>query len=107
MGQPLAHLRPCAPLLALGAGTRFEFLAVSAVKVRTGEFNRPVPGDRVWGTYNVFPNVYKKNLLEAYILRHDQNRAGGFTGGSSKDGTDKLGINTFGFRLAGPLGYGV
>ena len=55
----------------------------------------------------MFPNFYKKNLLEAYILRHDQNRPGGFTGGSSKDGTDKLGINTFGFRLTGPLGYGV
>ena len=86
---------------------QFEILAVSVVKVRTGEFNRPVPGDRVWGTYNVFPNFYKKSLLEAYILRHDQNRPGGFTVGSSKDGTDKLGINTFGFRLTGPLGSGV
>jgi hypothetical protein len=89
------------------ARAQFEVLAVSVVKVRTGEFNRPVLGDRVWGTYNVFPNVYKKNLLEAYVLRHDQNRPGGFTGGSSKDGTDKLGTNTFGFRLTGPLGYGV
>ena len=89
------------------ARAQFEVLAVSVVKIRTGEFNRPVLGDRVWGTYNVFPNFYKKNLLEAYILRHDQNRPGGFTGGSSKDGTDKLGINTFGFRLTGPLGSGV
>jgi hypothetical protein len=89
------------------ARAQFEVLAVSVVKVRTGEFNRPVPGDRVWGTYNVFPNFYGKNLLEAYILRHDQNRQGGFTGGSSKDGTDRLGINTFGFRLTGPLGSGV
>ena len=84
-----------------------EMLMVSVVKVRIGEFNRPVLGDRVWGTYDVFPNFYKKNLLEAYVLRHDQNRPGGFTGGSSSDGTDKLGINTFGFRLAGPVPRGV
>jgi hypothetical protein len=84
-----------------------EVLLVSPVKVRIGEFNRPVLGDRVWGTYNVFPDFYKKNLLEAYVLRHDQNRPGGFTTGSSKDGTDKLGVNTFGFRLTGPLSRGV
>ena len=86
---------------------QFEVLMVSVVKIRLGEFNRPELGDRVWGTYNVFPDFYKKNLLEAYLLRHDQNRPGGFTGGSSKDGTDKLGLNTFGFRLAGPVAYGV
>jgi hypothetical protein len=89
------------------AWAQFEVLAVSQVKVRLGEFNRPEPGDRVWGTYNVFPDFYKKHLLEAYVLRHDQNRPGGFTGGSSKDGTDKLGVNTLGFRLAGPVTYGV
>ena len=86
---------------------QLEILAVSVVKVRIGEFNRPEPGDRVWGTYNVFPNLYKKNQLEAYLLRHDQNRPGGFTGGSSKDGTDRLGLNTYGFRLLGPVAYGV
>ena len=84
-----------------------ELLMVSPVKVRIGEFNRPVLGDRVWGTYDVFPNFYKKNLLEAYVLRRDQNRPAGFTGGSSSDGTDKLGISTFGFRLVGPLPRGV
>jgi hypothetical protein len=84
-----------------------EMLLVSPVKIRIGEFNRPVLGDRVWGTYNVFPNLFRKSLLEAYILRRDQNRPGGFTGGSRRDGTDKLGVNTFGFRLAGPLGSGV
>jgi hypothetical protein len=86
---------------------QLEMLAVSVVKIRIGEFNRPGLGDRVWGTYDVFPNFYKKNLLEAYVLRHDQNRPGGFTGGSSADGTDRLGINTFGFRLAGPVSGGV
>jgi Alginate export len=80
-----------------------EVLMVSPVKIRIGEFNQPVLGDRVWGTYDVFPDFYKKNLLEAYVLRHDQNRPGGFTGGSSKDGTDKIGVNTFGFRLTGPV----
>jgi hypothetical protein len=84
-----------------------EMLMVSQVKVRTGAFNRPELGDRVWGTYDVFPNFYKKNLLEAYVLRHDQNRPGGFTGGSSADGTDRLGIDTFGFRLTGPVSRGV
>ncbi|MEO8373271.1 MAG: alginate export family protein [Candidatus Solibacter sp.] len=86
---------------------RLEFLAVSPVKVRIGEFNHPVLGDRVWGTYNSFPNFYKTELLEFYVLRRDQNHPGGFNGGSSKDGTDKIGINTYGFRLAGPIGDGV
>ena len=84
-----------------------EVLLVSPVKVRMGEFNRPVLGDRMWGTYNVFPNFYRKSLLEAYALRREQNRPGGFTGGAVKDETDKLGINTFGFRMTGPLVRGV
>jgi hypothetical protein len=79
---------------------------VSQVKVRIGEFNRPELGDRLWGTYNVF-NIYRSNSLEAYVLRRDQNRPGGFTGGSTQDGTDKLGINTAGFRAAGPVASGV
>jgi hypothetical protein len=86
---------------------QFEVLLVSQVMVRPGEFNYPVLGDRVWGTYNVFPNFYKKNLIEAYVLRHDQNRPGGFTGGSSKNGTDKVDVNTFGLRLTGPLHSGI
>jgi hypothetical protein len=82
---------------------RFELLMVSPVKVRIGEFNRPELGDRVWGTYDSFPDLYGQSLLETYVLRHDQNAPGGFTGGSQKDGTDKLTVDTFGFRLAGPL----
>ncbi len=80
---------------------QFEVLLVSVVKVRIGEFNRPVLGDRAWGTYNVFPDFYKKNQLDVYVLRHDQNRPGGFTGVGS------LGTNTFGFRLNGPLAAGI
>ncbi|MEO8598007.1 MAG: alginate export family protein [Candidatus Solibacter sp.] len=86
---------------------RLEFLFVSPVKIRLGEFNRPVLGDRVWGTYNSFPNFYKSHLLEVYLLRREQNRPGGFTGGTTRDGTDKIGHETFGFRLNGPLTHGV
>lgn len=87
-------------------GARFEMLYVSPVKIRIGEFNRPVLGDHVWGTYNSFPNFFRKNLLEAYVLRHDQNRPGGFTGGARAAGTDSLGVNTFGGRLTGPAWLG-
>jgi hypothetical protein len=80
-----------------------EFLWLSPVKARVGEFDRPALGERVWGTYNSFPNLFGKNLVEIYALRHEQNRPGGFTGGSKADGTDHLGVNTFGGRLAGPL----
>ena len=88
-------------------GIRLEFLAVSPVKIRIGEFNRPEWGERIWGTYNTFTDFYRKNLLDVYVLRHEQNRPGGFTGGSRADGTDKLKVSTFGLRLAGPLAAGV
>jgi hypothetical protein len=86
---------------------QIELLFVSPVKIRIGEFNRPVLGDHVWGMYNSFPNVHGKALLEAYVLRHDQNRQGGFTGGSKAAGTDRLGVNTAGFRLTGPAALGL
>jgi hypothetical protein len=82
---------------------RFEFLAVSPVKVRIGEFNRPVPGDRIWGTYNTFPKFWKKAAAEIYILRHEQNRPGGFTGGTKAAGTDRQTTETYGFRVSGPI----
>ncbi len=84
-----------------------EFLWVSPVKVRLTEFDRPVLGDRVWGTYNSLPNLFGKALAEVYALRHEQNYPGGFTGGSKAAGTDRLGVNTFGGRLAGPLPRGL
>ena len=34
-------------------GVRLEFLAVSPVKIRSDDFNRPVLGERIWGTYNL------------------------------------------------------
>jgi hypothetical protein len=82
---------------------QLEFLVVSPVKVRIGEFNRPVLGDRMWGAYNVFPGIYRKKTLEVYVLRRDQNRPGGFTAGTKAASTDKLGVNTFGARFFGPL----
>jgi hypothetical protein len=86
---------------------RFEVLVFSPVKIRIDEFNQPVLGDRVWGTYNTFQDIYRKNLLDLYALRHQQNRPGGFTTGSRAAGTDRIAVNTFGLRLAGPLVYGV
>lgn len=85
---------------------QFEFVLLSPIKVVIGQFNKPVLGDRIWGTYNAFPNLFRKTLLEAYILRHDQNRIGGFAGGNRLVGTDRLGVNTFGGRLVGPIAAG-
>ena len=86
---------------------RFEALLVSPVKIQIGSFSQPNLGDRVWGMYNSFPDLFRKSLLEVYLLRHDQNRIGGFTGGSKAAGTDRLQVNTLGYRLAGPLAAGL
>lgn len=86
---------------------RFEVLMVSPVKIQIDSFSQPNLGDRVWGMYDSFPDLFKKSLLEVYLLRHDQNRVGGFTGGSRLAGTDRLEVNTLGYRLAGPLTRGV
>jgi hypothetical protein len=88
-------------------GMRLELMAISPVKVRSDDFNRPVWGERIWGTYNTLTDVFRKSLVEAYYLRHEQNRPGGFTGGTQKDGTDRMTVNAFGFRLAGPVAGGV
>ena len=85
---------------------RLEVLFVSQVPVRIGEFNRPALGDRLWGTYDSFPNVIGKNSVEVYVLRREQNRPGGFTGGTKAAGTDKLGITAYGTRLTGPAAWG-
>lgn len=85
---------------------KVEFLYVSPTKVRPDGFNRPRLGDRIWGTYNWFPKAWRKSLVELYILRHDQNRPGGFAGGSTLPGTDRLEVNSFGGRWAGNLAAG-
>jgi hypothetical protein len=79
---------------------RLEFLSISPIVPRGTGFNRPVLGDRIWGTYSTFREVrWKGTVVDAYVLRHDQNRAGGFIG---PPGTS-LGINVFGTRWAVPL----
>jgi hypothetical protein len=51
----------------------------------------------------VFPDLVHKTRLEAYALRRDQNHPAGFVGGSASAGTNKLGIDTFGFLVSGPV----
>lgn len=90
-----------------GRRMRLEALLVSQVKVRTDAWNRPMLGDRLWGVYNTFPGIGEKGVFDVYVLRRDQNRPGGFTGGSTAAGTARLELNTAGFRLAGPLAAGL
>jgi hypothetical protein len=76
---------------------RIEVLMVSEVKILADKFNVPDLGDRVWGTYDSFIKIIPKSTVDFYLLRHDQNRPGGFTG------VGHLGINTLGSRAEGPL----
>lgn len=78
-------------------GARLEALMVSVVKIKADRFNVPDLGDRVWGTYNTFTKIIPKGTVNLYLLRHDQNRPGGFTG------VGRLGTNTLGGRAEGPL----
>jgi hypothetical protein len=77
----------------------FEILLVSPVKVREDDFNQPELGERIWGTYDTFCAVWRRASIDAYALRHSQNRIGGWTG------VGRLGTNSFGGRLYGPLPY--
>ena len=79
------------------ARARFEVLMVSPVKVLPDQFNRPDLGERIWGTYDVFPGVWHGASVDAYVLRHSQNRIGGWTDAGT------LGTNSFGGRFYGPL----
>lgn len=87
-------------------GWQVEMLLASPVKVQSDAFNQPVMGDRIWGVYGSAPKVSKRVQYDLYLLRHEQNRPGGFTGGTRASGTDHLGVNAYGFRLLGPLGEG-
>ena len=75
----------------------FEVLMVSPVKVLPDSFNVPDLGERIWGTYNTFSSVWHRASLEAYALRHSQNKIGGWTGAHT------LGTDSYGGRLFGPL----
>jgi hypothetical protein len=76
---------------------RLEVLMVSVVKIKADRFNVPDLGDRVWGTYDTFTKIIPKGTVDLYLLRHDQNRIGGFAG------VGRLGTNTLGGRAEGPL----
>jgi len=76
---------------------RLEAVFLSTIQPRGSDFNYPTLGDRIWGVYNTFKDVGVKNVVDVYVLRHDQNRPGGFTG----PGT--LAVNLFGSRWAVPL----
>jgi hypothetical protein len=72
-------------------------LMVSPVTIQPDAFNTPELGNRIWGTYNTFPKVWRGTSIDAYALRHSQNKIGGWT----SKGT--LGTNSFGARFYGPL----
>ena len=78
-----------------------EALLVSPVKVLPDAFNKPELGERIWGTYNTFTGVWMGGSIEAYGLRHSQNKIGGWTGAGT------LGTNTFGGRFYGPIPHGL
>ena len=78
---------------------RLEGLMLSPVKLDNAGWNRPVFGERIFGTYNVL-SVSRHLTTELYALRRQQNRPGGFTGVGS------LGVNTFGVHMLGPIGGG-
>jgi hypothetical protein len=78
---------------------RFEALVLSPVKLNSLQWNQPVLGERVEGTYNSL-TIQKHLTVEPYYLRHQQNRPGGFTG------VGRLTTNSFGARLFGPLAHG-
>ena len=79
---------------------KFEALMISPVKILADSYNRPELGERIWGTYDTFGDVWKKASVDAYALRHSQNKIGGWAG------VGTLGTNSFGGRLYGPLTQG-
>ncbi len=72
-------------------------LMVSPVIVLPDKFNNPELGNRYWGTYNVFQNLWHGLSIDAYALRHSENKIGGWTSAGT------LGTNNYGGRLYGPL----
>jgi hypothetical protein len=69
---------------------RFEVLMVSPVKVLPDAFNTPDLGERIWGTYDTFARLWHGVSVDAYALRHSQNKIGGWTGAGTL-GTDSFG----------------
>ncbi|MBV8816769.1 MAG: alginate export family protein [Acidobacteriaceae bacterium] len=79
------------------AKARYEVLMVSPVKILPDSFNKPELGERIWGTYDTWRDVWHGVSVDGYALRHSQNKIGGYTGAGT------LGTNTFGSRVYGPL----
>jgi hypothetical protein len=77
-----------------GRKYRLEGLFISPVKLRTDGWNYPVLGDRVIGTYNTV-EFNKHVSTDLYLLRHHQNRPGGFQG-SGRSITNSIGTRVFG-----------
>jgi hypothetical protein len=74
-----------------------DALMVSPVIVLTDSFNTPELGNRYWGTYDVFPKVWRGVSIDTYALRHSENKVGGWTAAGT------LGTNSYGARFYGPL----
>jgi len=79
---------------------RLELLHLATIVPRGDGFNKPVLGDRIFGFYNTFRDVLGKNTIDWYVLRHQQNRPGGFLL------PGEYGVNLFGTRWAVPLPRG-
>jgi hypothetical protein len=74
-----------------------DALLISPVIVRPDMFNNPEFGNRFWGAYSVIPKLWRGLSIDAYVLRHSENKIGGWTGAGT------LGTNDFGARFYGPL----
>ncbi|HEX4031133.1 MAG TPA: alginate export family protein [Terracidiphilus sp.] len=74
-----------------------DALMVSPVIILSDSFNNPELGNRYWGTYDIFPRVWRGLSIDAYVLRHSQNAIGGWTGAGT------LGTNSYGARFYGTL----
>jgi hypothetical protein len=74
-----------------------DALLLSPIIVRPDKFNNPELGNRYVGAYAVLPKLWRDLSVDAYMLRHSQNKIGGWTG------IGTLGTNSFGARFYGSL----
>jgi hypothetical protein len=82
---------------------RIEILMISPVKILPDQFDKPELGERIWGTYNTFSDVWRGASFDVYALRHSQNVIGGWTGKGTL-GTDSFGGRFYG-KLPAQFGY--
>ena len=74
-----------------------DALMVSPVIILTDSFNKPELGNRYWGTYDIFPKLWRGLSIDTYALRHSENVIGGWTSAGT------LGTNNYGARFYGSL----